>query len=121
MTDNEIIKTLDKCINDDCDNCLNTFGNCQKNLMINALNYINKLEGEIENYKHLDVILNTAVDTLAQKIKSEAIKEFAERLNDQFGKCALIRDCFYVGYDINDVSKAIDNLVKEMVGGINAT
>lgn len=32
MTDNEIIKALECCKKDDCDNCPNNFGNCYANL-----------------------------------------------------------------------------------------
>lgn len=36
-------------------------------------------QAEIENYKHLDVILHTAIDKLTANIKSEAVKEFCEK------------------------------------------
>ena len=66
-------------------------------------------QAEIENYKHLDVILHTAIDKLTANIKSEAIKEFAERLKEKFS----IADCI-VTVNNND----IDDLVEEMTEGI---
>ena len=48
MTDNEITKALECCINDDCDNCPDTFGNCEHNAMRNALDLINRQKAEIE-------------------------------------------------------------------------
>ena len=54
MTDNEIIKALECCINDNCDSCpdsiANSVGNCERNLRRDALDLINRLE---ENNKFL--------------------------------------------------------------------
>ena len=46
MTDNELIKALECCINDDCDNCPDTFGNCEHNAMRNARDLIIRLQAE---------------------------------------------------------------------------
>ena len=51
LTDNEIIKALECCINDDCDNCPDTFGNCEHNAMRNALDLIKRLQAKIERLK----------------------------------------------------------------------
>ncbi len=48
MTDNEIIKALECCEKDDCDNCPNDFGNCYANLAGYALDLINRQKAEIE-------------------------------------------------------------------------
>ena len=73
-------------------------------------------QAEVENYKHLDVILHTAIDITAN-IKSEAVKAFAERLKEKSEIVHLFSvhtgDRYMV--DIDD----IDNLVKEMVGENN--
>ena len=50
MTDKEIIKALECCKRDDCDNCPNGFGNCYANLAGYALDLINRLQEEIEHY-----------------------------------------------------------------------
>lgn len=49
-SDNEIKKALECCINDDCDNCPDTFGNCEHNAMRNALDLINRQQAEIEKF-----------------------------------------------------------------------
>lgn len=103
MTEVEIMKALECCSKDDCDNCPNDFGNCYTNLAQYALDLINRknaeierLEREIENLESIQEISPEAkhfVDTKADKvisllneviksqeqIKSEAIKEFAEK------------------------------------------
>ena len=51
MTNEQIIKALECCKNDDCDNCPNTFGNCYANLAGEALDLINRQQTEIEKMK----------------------------------------------------------------------
>ena len=115
MTDNEIIKALECCSEHEaCRNCpcKNKCGDLSV-VTAEALNYINQLESKVENYKHLDVILNTAVDTLTQKIKSEVIKEFAEKLVAEY------KTTYYLPNDDDLIMVAksdMYNLVKEMVG-----
>lgn len=48
LTDEEIIKAVECCINDDCDNCPDTFGNCEHNAMRNAFDLIKRKDAEIE-------------------------------------------------------------------------
>lgn len=91
MNPNEIKKCLECCIKDDCDNCLNTFGNCEHNLMSDALAYINQLEAEVERLLQKlqpppDVdpidfcgVVCDFAEELIGKAKSEAIKEFVEQ------------------------------------------
>ena len=52
---------------------------------------------------------------LEAQIKSEAIKEFADRLKENITDCHTASDGEYVGYDWTDITHCIDNLVKEMV------
>ena len=52
---------------------------------------------------------------LEAQIKSEAIKEFADRLKENITDCHTVSDGEYVGYDWTDITHCIDNLVKEMV------
>jgi len=115
MNPNEIKKCLECCIKDDCDNCLNTFGNCEHNLMSNALAYINQIEAEVDKLqvdlaeeirRHLN-----AVDAYLTA-KTEAIKEFDEILKE---------DCLSCPLEAGNVTMLVDvdsynNLVKEMVG-----
>lgn len=69
---------------------------------------IERLNAKIDNYKHLDIILNTAIDKLSAEIKTEACKEFAERLKAmKFTEDTISADeVVYV--------EDIDNLLKEM-------
>ena len=71
--------------------------------------------GEIDGFKHLEVILHTAIDKLTENIKSEAIKEFAERLKNEMkleDDCDF--DCNSCMYECKEYVPLIDNLVKEM-------
>ena len=52
---------------------------------------------------------------LEAQIKSEAIKEFTDRLKENITDCHTVSDGEYVGYDWTDITHCIDNLVKEMV------
>ena len=155
MTDNEIKKALECCINDDCDNCPDTFGNCEHNAMRNALDLINRLQVKNKELDEKLIIQKGLIDTQQAEIerldaigtrlsdicteqdleierlkgrveateiskqkllscfktaKSEAIKEFAERLMDEVGITPV--DDFNYAYVIR--SEEIDNLVKEM-------
>ena len=51
MEREKIIKALECCSKDDCDNCPNTFGNCYSNLSGYALALINELINEADNCK----------------------------------------------------------------------
>ena len=79
MTDKNIIKALECCINDDCDNCPDTFGNCEHNAMRNALNLINRQQEEIERLKKINDSF-TDIGKLYSEVKAEVVKEFADRL-----------------------------------------
>jgi hypothetical protein len=60
MTNKEIKKALECCINDDCDNCPDTFGNCEHNAMRNALDLINRQQSAIDVYMQENDRLKTA-------------------------------------------------------------
>lgn len=118
MTDEQIIKALECCATDDGDDCFqcpycNLFfepgdGGCVNRCRKDALDLINRQKAEIERtekelteYKLRLKMSECTVD----EIKSEAIKEFAEKLKKRFylsaGRCVV--DVYH-----------IDNLVKEM-------
>lgn len=48
MEKEQIIKALECCSKDDCDNCLNNFGNCYSNLAKYALTLIKELTVELD-------------------------------------------------------------------------
>ena len=141
MTDNEIIKALECCKNDDCDNCPNDFGNCYANLSGYSLELINRQQEEIdrlrkevnlvsiqfqdlqERYEEVQTEIEqwkeeankyqklwcTSVDDI-ETAKSEAYKEFAERLKDG----AQMADCFD-SYNMVVGTRFINDLLKEMI------
>ena len=109
MTDNEIIKALECCgniVDSTCKECAyhETYNaSCVVRLMRNALDLINRQKAEIESLKHRKTELQIRNQEL-QHEKSEAIKEFAEKL----------KNCFAISGDYLDIINIIDNLVKEM-------
>ena len=117
MTDNEIIKALKCYSKEDCDNCpASKFGSCINIAMEEAIALINRQKAEIERligdvftYKLRWAKATAKLDTA----KAEAIKEFAERLNEieQF-RSRVESD----NYELSVTMREIDNLVKEMVG-----
>lgn len=122
MTDNEIIKALEGCGNWEsdktCDECpANTYGfGCAHKMAKHSLDLINRQKAEIEKLKAESQMADGYADALVERTKSEAIKEFTERLTD--------RICENVNRSLDnpdgnnyypiDVYKDIDNLVKEM-------
>ena len=78
MTDKEIIKALKCCINYDCDNCPDTFGNCEHNAMRNALDIINRQQEEIERLKIENQSLRGAANSY--KIYYEGLKSEIKEL-----------------------------------------
>lgn len=85
MTDNEIIKALECCAKSSCKNCPENCGSamCLKNLVIDSLDLINRQNAEIERVEKELMKCKIEKELLHQtinQIKSEAIKEFAEKL-----------------------------------------
>ena len=111
MTDNEIIKALGNCVRD-CPSCTTcpydegtfTPHECMSMLMNDSFDLINRQKAEIESLKHRKTELQIRNQEL-QHEKSEAIKEFAEKL----------KNCFAISGDYLDIINIIDNLVKEMM------
>ena len=120
MTDNEIIKALECCsepynicaecpmpnhIKDDC--------RCGEHLANYALDLINRQQEEIERLQNtINDILDRKpilVERAEKYAKSEAIKEFAEKLKE----IVKFTDDTYECWEIEGY---IDNLVKETVG-----
>lgn len=132
MTDKEIIKALEICGDDDagCMECpFEKQYFCRTTLSSNALDLINRQQAEIERLKNSykqcayerDVFLREnpvemalLIDEQAEKlktIKTEAIKEFADRLKEKIG------DSHFQNYGLAILE--IHDLVKEMVGEEN--
>lgn len=113
MTDNEIIKAWERCIQEKEDDCLlcplHNERNCTHIKDCDALDLVNRQKAEIEKYKEYYETMEAELDSfrkdqaevkfLKNRIRAEAIKEFAERLKEI--------DDYVSPFDI-------DNLVKEM-------
>lgn len=113
MNDNDIIKALGFCESPTCEctsecpmfyNGTNSKSDCRGELHKNALRLINRLKSEIEEQ---DQAIINALHHM-KEIRTEAIKEFAERLQED-----LINSTLWglVSFD------RINNLVKKMTEG----
>ena len=114
MTDNEIIKALECCKKDDCDNCPNDFGNCYANLAGCSLDLINRKQAENEELRIENQSLRAAANSYKlhyNKARAEAIKEFAKRL-----KNSIYINTNLLVYQCEDVESVVDDIGKEMVG-----
>lgn len=125
MTDNEIIKAMEKfkCVNCNGDCAKESYEDleCPLNLVNSSLDLINRQKAEIERLKEFiekdqGLILKLTgvpVEEYNQKIKSEAIKEFAKRLKE---KAELLDTMDYFNPSAVWAIKisVVNNLVKEM-------
>ena len=135
MTDNEIIKALEECIElrfDDTE-----YATVRLDTLSNALDLITRQQAEIERLKNENMAKEAeyndmleqrnSVERYLETAKSEAVKEFAARLKNEiisdtaYG-CDSNQHSGYYDYTIKigDIPEYIDNLVKEMVGDNNA-
>ena len=114
MTDKQIIKALECCLDispSTCKNCslfnvTNSTMVCSKIATKFALDLINRQKAENER---LQKLLDNKCDRCIANERAEAVREFAERLKD-------VSEHFWEEKE-NFVSEDdIDNLVKEMVG-----
>ena len=129
MNDKDIIKALECCNSTDSD-CLNKCpyfnytAKCSQAMIKDTLDLINRQQAEIkklqEHIQKCDTVEQRADELIAQlqkelkTAKSEAVKEFAERLKEKFRDVARID---YNGKPMFIVGDAfVDNLVKEMGG-----
>lgn len=110
MTDDEIIKGLERTASWACDECkfhgeMCDGDKCEKVIAENTLDLINRQKAEIKRLqKNIDG-LNIFTTNHMKVIRLQAIKEFADRLKKRFylsaGRCVV--EVYH-----------IDNLVKEM-------
>lgn len=114
MTDDEFIKYLEQAV-DEYDKNERFISNVRLDKL--SLDLINRQKVEIDNLradlKRVFAERDARICT-SNFIKSEAIKEFAERLKNEIN----IRTTYSREQDKN-VMRMIDNLVKEMVGEDN--
>lgn len=120
-TDDEIIKALECCINDNCNDCPETFGNCELTTMRNALDLLKRQRAEIERLNDkLDTAKREIVETIpliAEDIKTakaEAFKEFADlAIKKIYENVTPIPQQRYL---VQMCIEEIENTKKEMVG-----
>ena len=124
MTDAEIVKALECCKSfDDLRACYKCpaleNGDCSDGkvyisnfILDNTLDLINRQKAEIEKLERAVSHLEDYANSVADKVKAEAIKEFAEKLKCRSHRFKTIDrifvDCIPLDY--------IDKLVKEVVG-----
>lgn len=126
MTDNEIIKALECCNSHGIDACIecpycDKYPNCIGDRNDDCINLIKRQKAEIERLKQTPKCVYAydgktveycvegpcSVEKTIDEIKSEAIREFAERLKEMASQTFWESDA-YVG------TEQIDSLAKEM-------
>lgn len=111
----EVIATTQNCNECKIRNCKWGTCNCSQITANAALDLINRQKEEIERLKNRDMQVEVS-DKLEREIKAEAVKEFAEKLEEKLGCCHIISDGEHCGFDCGDTHGCIDDLLKEMVG-----
>lgn len=127
MTDNEIIKALESKADYNCDMCCDNNENCdgdycEKIISQSALNLINRQKELLEMAEKAMKIANEDADLMRKQyecVKSEAIREFSEKLKQQAYECDI-----YSRFGKEHFAKAvavidIERLVEEMTEGEN--
>ena len=116
LTDKEIVKALECCKSDTtiCNECpYDKIGECIEKMCADSIDLINRLQGENERwrkncddlYKEMSERLKAELKIERRLAKAEAYKEFAERVK---------KLPYYPSY--TNLHKAVDNLLKELVG-----
>lgn len=119
MTDKDIVKALEQEIRlteyVDSD-----YADVKLEIIKSSLDLINHQKEEIEFLrKTMGKNAKRALDVTLEEIEKsrvEAITEFVDRLKENIANCHTVSDGEYVGYDWEDITDCIDNLVKEMIG-----
>lgn len=123
MTDNDLIKALELYKSA----CIIRMADMSWSITIgDVLDLINRQKAEIERMEAKQMMAEGYADALEERAKSEAIEEFAERLNEEAEKVCIDREGDFVEADgeIYDTvadwcKKTSDNIVKEMTGEQN--
>ena len=126
MTDKEIesslkvIATTHNCNECKIRNCKWGTCNCSQITANAALDLINRQKAEIEKLnkkvEELSEVLSDTIRIRYAEAKSEAIKEFTEKLKEKISDCYIVNDGEYCSFDCGDVHECINNILKEMVG-----
>lgn len=125
----EVIATTRNCNECKIRNCKWGTCNCSQITANAALNLINRQKSEIERlkecpkcvYEYDGEVTEYCVQgpcpnfKTVEQIKTEAYKEFAEKLEEKLCDCRTVSDGEYCGFDCGDTHECIDDLLKEMV------
>lgn len=124
-TDKDIISSLEIIATTcNCNECKIRSGkwgtcNCSETTANAALDLINCQKAEIEKLEKIlngrDQLVN-ALNKCYNQAKSEAIKEFTEKLKEKISDCYIVTDGEYCGFDCGDVHECINNTLIEMIG-----
>ena len=107
MEREQIIKALECCSKDNCDNCPNYFvGNCYENLAGEALSLIKELTSENERLQKVNDVL-LLMPSVAD-VKAETVRKMAERIEK---RC--IKGGIYPAF----VARTIEEVAKELSDG----
>lgn len=126
----EIIATTQNCNECKIRNCRWGTCNCSQITANAALDLIDRQRAEIERlkecpkcvYEYDGEVTEYCVQgpclnfKTVEQIKTEAYKEFAEKLEEKLGCCHIISDGEYCGFDCGNTHGCIDDLLKETVG-----
>ena len=110
MLREEVIKALECCIEDECDKCGCSFGNCQQNLMREALDLIKKLIEECEFHRktiaeNAQMGLEVTLEEI-DKTKADTVRKMQEDIK---------RRCLDKGIYPAVVKRAIEDAAKEIL------
>lgn len=125
----EVIATTQNCNECKIRNCRWGTCNCSQITANAALDLINRQRAEIERlkecpkcvYEYDGEVTEYCVQgpcpnfKTVEQIKTEAYKEFAEKLEEKLCDCRTVSDGEYCGFDCGDTHECIDDLLKEMV------
>lgn len=130
LNNNDIIKALDICSKSTngcshskytCEDCyLNGQPMCSSVLLQDAIDLHARQQAEIERLKEIIEYKDICIEA-CEDIKSEVIKNFAEKLKEKSGKVEMVCSGALVQRDYTISEKTLDNLVKEMVGDDNVS
>lgn len=118
----QIIKALECCAQDDCDNCPNTFGNCYANLAGYALALIRELTEENKRFAHeSECHRQTVIDNLqrsleylneeTERVKADTVRKMREETRQ---RCIIIGDEEYV--TLCDIDQIAQEMLEEGQG-----
>lgn len=108
----KVIATTRNCNECKIRNCKWGTCNCSQTTANAALDLINRQKVEIERLKEFIV----EISRYDKEIKSESVKEFAEKLKEKISDCHIVNDGEYCGFDCGDIHECINNILKEIIG-----